>query len=237
MGLRMDNIHMPTIRFGDASPNKASDRTPLLELMTEKDRIQSELSALGSVLESHNVNMNTSLITFDGFPRDDIDIAQIRATRARIIYLGNDYKAIMARIEKGLHEYHAGLAPSSSEAQGCSHVAGPARSSAGPDPKPEVALQSASFAKVNSIVAGSPADDAGLKAGDEIRQFGDVNWMNHEKLSKVAVTVQKNEGRILMVKVMRRGTMNSGVEEHELWLTPRSNWGGRGMLGCHLLPI
>ena len=50
------------------------------------------------------------------------------------------------------------------------------------------------FAKVNSVIPGSPADDAGLKAGDRIRKLGDVNWLNHEKLSKVAETVQRNQG-------------------------------------------
>jgi 26S proteasome non-ATPase regulatory subunit 9 len=50
------------------------------------------------------------------------------------------------------------------------------------------------FAKVNSVVAHSPAEEAGLKAGDMIRRFGNVNWMNHEKLSKVAETVQRHEG-------------------------------------------
>lgn len=65
--------------------------------MAEKDRVEAELTALSSVLESvrraalreascqncvadwkiqHGVNMSTSLTTFDGFPRDDLDIAQ-----------------------------------------------------------------------------------------------------------------------------------------------------------------
>jgi len=43
-------------------------------------------------------------------------------------------------------------------------------------------------------VAGSPAEDAGLRVGDRVRRFGDVNWINHDKLSKVAETVQRNEG-------------------------------------------
>lgn len=50
------------------------------------------------------------------------------------------------------------------------------------------------FAKVNCVVPGSPADQAGLKAGDTIRSFGNINWLNHERLSKVAQTVQENEG-------------------------------------------
>ena len=50
------------------------------------------------------------------------------------------------------------------------------------------------FAKVNSIVTGSPADQAGLHAGDEVVKFGDINWLNHEKLSQVARFVQTHEG-------------------------------------------
>lgn len=50
------------------------------------------------------------------------------------------------------------------------------------------------FAKVNSVVSGSPADQAGLKVGDAIRGFGNINWLNHERLSKVAQVVQENEG-------------------------------------------
>lgn len=56
------------------------------------------------------------------------------------------------------------------------------------------ALVETPFAKVNSVTDGSPAHQAGLKAGDGIRAFGHVNWMNHENLTKVAEVVQRNEG-------------------------------------------
>lgn len=59
---------------------------------------------------------------------------------------------------------------------------------------PDQSLSDTPFAKVNRVEAGSPADDAGLKAGDRIRKFGHVNWINHEKLSKVAEVVQRNQG-------------------------------------------
>ena len=48
--------------------------------------------------------MNTGLTTFDGFPRADIDVAQIRTTRARIVRLKNDYKDVMAKLEVAVHE-------------------------------------------------------------------------------------------------------------------------------------
>lgn len=50
------------------------------------------------------------------------------------------------------------------------------------------------FAKVNSVVSGSPAETAGLKAEDKIRSFGYVNHTNHDGLKRVAECVQGNEG-------------------------------------------
>lgn len=55
------------------------------------------------------------------------------------------------------------------------------------------------FAKVNSVVSGSPADSAGLRAGDEIRNFGYVNKSNNEGLRRLADVVQSNEGVGIMV--------------------------------------
>ena len=127
------------------------------------------------------------------FPRSNSDI--VRTTRARIIYLRNDYKAIMSKIEAGLHDHYAitkeeAAAPSSGTAQraGARSTGRPGASGA------ETNLPDTAFAKVNSVVTGSPADDAGMKAGDEVLRFGLVDFMNHEKLSKVAETVQQNQG-------------------------------------------
>lgn len=96
----------------------------------------------------------------------------------------------MSKIELGLHEHHASYqASNSSLASGSSQE--PMRSGSAAT---DQGLIDTPFAKVNSVVPGSPADDAGLKAGDRVRRFGDVNWLNHEKLSKVAEIVQRNQG-------------------------------------------
>lgn len=185
--------------------------------------------------------MQTPLLTPDGYPRADIDVAQIRTTRARIVRLKNDYKWLMEKIEKGLEDHHADLAnapsvedasngaASSTERTGTGFGAAEASGAA-----PTI---EAPFAKVNSIARSSPAETAGLKVGDKVTRFGYVNWTNHEKLSKVAQVVQFNEGREVPIKVLRAQEGTAASMSVELKLIPRHNWGGRGMLGCHLLPI
>jgi len=59
---------------------------------------------------------------------------------------------------------------------------------------PAVPAIEAPFAKISNIIAGSPAEEAGLRQDDQIRKFGNVTWLNHEKLSRVASTVQSSEG-------------------------------------------
>ena len=122
--------------------------------------------------------MTTSLLTPDGFPRADLDVAQIRTTRSRIIHLRNDYKALMNVIEKAVHahfEYlqNNPLPPSTSTASTNGVFSVPV--------EPAQVLE-APFAKVNSVVEGSPAAQAGLKPQDLIRRFGYVDRRNHEGL-------------------------------------------------------
>ena len=160
----------------------------------------------------HDVDMTTSLTTFDGYPRDDIDVAQstcvlsygfyanqckVRITRARIIHLRNDWKGLIDRIEIALHAHFANqhrnealnIEPGLQAPGGSGSDVRPSVNNV-----PDLTQETRPFAKVNSIVTGSPADQAGLQAGDEVVKFGDINWLNHEKLSQVARFVQTHEG-------------------------------------------
>jgi len=119
----------------------------------------------------------------------------VRTTRSRIIHLKNDYKALMNVIEKHIHEHFARQSELAKEEGSTTNAttlmntdmlsssSSPAAQASGPP-----------FAKVNSVMDGSPADSAGLKAGDEIRNFGYVNHTNHDGLKRVGECVQGNEG-------------------------------------------
>lgn len=94
----------------------------------------------------------------------------------------------MNTIEKHLHEHFASL-------QDTDDVTSPNpanRATMMGDTLPETL--EVPFARVDSVFAGGPADAAGLKAGDEIRNFGYVNKSNHDGLKKVGECVQGNEG-------------------------------------------
>ncbi|KAK5109353.1 hypothetical protein LTR62_007123 [Meristemomyces frigidus] len=236
MGLPMDmdDLHAPTVSSGPTSQptvNGTKDMSSQ-ELIAKKENLEAELSALGSVLESHGVKMDTPLLTSDGFPRADIDVAQIRTTRARIIRLKNDYKGIMAKLEASVQEHFA--AGKTMEGMGSQTRAAPALQ---PGSSTANSAIEPPFARVNSVVPDSPADQAGMKAGDKVTRFGSANWTNHERLSKVAQAVQQNENLVIMVRVLRESSPSTASSSVELQLTPRRNWGGRGLLGCHLVPL
>ncbi|KAE8147494.1 hypothetical protein BDV25DRAFT_160275 [Aspergillus avenaceus] len=240
MGIHMDdNIHAPTVASGPSStgePARDPAKLSMVDLMQEKQRIEEELSALSEVLGSHGVHMSTSLTTFDGFPRDDIDVAQIRTIRAKIIKLRYDHKEVMKHLETGVHAHFANLQRAQEPTSTINNTNGSvgASNSTTESSSSDTGMLSPPFAKVNSVAAGSPADQAGLRLGDTIRSFGSVNWINHERLSKVAELVQQNEGRTLIVKVSRQNEAGS-LAELNLELVPRRDWGGRGLLGCHLV--
>ncbi|KAF8243781.1 hypothetical protein K440DRAFT_34546 [Wilcoxina mikolae CBS 423.85] len=170
--------------------------------------------------------MNTSLTTFDGYPRDDIDVAQIRTTRVRIIHLRNDYKDLMMKIETGLHAHHAALA-AEAEATSASSAEGGNNASNSAD------IQTP-FAKINSVAPNSPAAEAGMQKGDYIKKFGSVNALNHEKLKKLTELVSSNEGKPITVLLSRKET-GSDVDR-EVTIVPRL-WAGTGKLGCYILPL
>jgi len=235
--LRMENLHAPTIPSGPTSSSRGANEIRGLtfgQLQARKDSMEAELRALGSVLDSHGVKMDTPLLTPDGFPRADLDIAQIRTTRTRIIHLRNDYKALMAVIETHIHEHFAKQAQNPTLEEPSSN--GQYVNTTLRDTPSVHQVLSPRFARVNTVAPGSPADSAGLKTGDEIRNFGYVNNTNHDGLKRVGECVMGNDGRDIMVKVSRAVPDAQQRQELQLTLRPQS-WSGRGLLGCHILPI
>ena len=146
----------------------------------------------------------------------------------------------MSRLEKAVHaQFAAQPSPRAQEAA----------SSSGSSRQAETTQADTPLAKVNSVVPSSPAAEAGLLPQDKIARFGSATWLNHDKLAKVAQIVGQSEGVSDDTSARGTSTTNPNVQRQipvtvvrgtdvlQLSLTPRSNWGGRGMLGCHLVPL
>uniref|UniRef100_A0A060TAA8 Probable 26S proteasome regulatory subunit p27 n=1 Tax=Blastobotrys adeninivorans TaxID=409370 RepID=A0A060TAA8_BLAAD len=200
---------------GDAPGN--SER--LKGLINQRSRMESELDDLVEVLASHNADMDTPLVTADGFPRSDIDVSTVRSTRAQIIRLRNDLKSVMAEIESGLHSYFSGQSMPAAGRPG-------APSESEPDDANLIP-----FAHVNSVTPDSPAHRAGLTEGDRILKFGHANAANHNRLSLLGSIVRDNDGKEIPLILQR------DEQQVRVTLIPDSSWPGRGALGCHILPL
>ncbi|XP_073255532.1 26S proteasome non-ATPase regulatory subunit 9-like [Porites lutea] len=201
--------------MADVSMKKVKD------LMAKKDAIEKEIKEFQEVLDSQKgVGMHEKLIDDENYPRSDIDVYTVRVARNRIICLQNDHKALMKEIEQGIHEIHV-KAREQKEKE---------KEDQDEKSMDDVTLRLKAFLRVDSVAEGSPSSQAGLKTGDQILRFGSITSENSQGLHDIASVVQHSKGSPLSVIVEREG------KRHTLSLTPNT-WNGRGLLGCHIVPV
>ncbi|KAF9013267.1 hypothetical protein BDQ17DRAFT_1270817 [Cyathus striatus] len=199
--------------MGMTLPSPDSPMEQARALMARKDAIEAEISTQASVLKANDCNMQTPLVDAEGFPRADVDIYAVRGARVRIIQLRNDLKSVMDDIAKALEQIHAPSLATQTQASS----------------EAEVTLKV--FAKVNDVSPGSPASEAGLQRGDLIVKFGSLvqESFSGSTLQPLAELVAENENKHIIIRALR----DDQTVYHTL--TPRKGWGGRGLLGCHII--
>ena len=67
-------------------------RSSILQLDRQRKDLEDELKELLDVLRGQGVGMEEQLVDEEGFPRNDIDVYQVRHARHRIICIRNDLK-------------------------------------------------------------------------------------------------------------------------------------------------
>ncbi|XP_043581791.1 26S proteasome non-ATPase regulatory subunit 9 [Bombus pyrosoma] len=189
----------------------------VLGLMKDKDKIESDLKALKEILDINHVGMDDPLVDCEGYPRNDIDVYQVRHVRHKIICLRNDHKTLMKKIEEGLHKLHA-LA--GDQAENSLATTAIVQDNAQLDP----------FLKVNLVSPGSPAEIAGIQVDDLILEFGSIDCRNFKSLKDIGTLVQNSRYKTVNIKIKR------GSNIVALTLIPRP-WIGNGLLGCNVIPI
>ena len=87
------------------------------------------------------------------------------------------------------------------------------------------------FAVIDVVSDGSPAQTAGLKVGDAVVSFGSVDTSNFNgDLKAIAGVVQTSQDKSVRVQVVRDRRVVT------LTLKPQ-RWSGRGLLGCNIKPL
>lgn len=105
--------------------------------------------------------MQTALVDSDGFPRNDIDVLQVRHARHQIICLQNDLKSLMRDIESGLHAVHAQPAASANGEASTKMATMDLRAEeAAAVSQPQLSSHSRPFVRVTLVQSSSPAQRA-----------------------------------------------------------------------------
>ncbi|SCU84223.1 LAFA_0D08856g1_1 [Lachancea sp. 'fantastica'] len=179
-----------------------------------KTRIENKLDDLFKRLETQGADLESNLVTPEGFPRSDIDVLQVRLLRRSINMLRNDLRVVINRAQELMASHFQKLDAKTQRVENDSAF--------------EFRIP---FALVTEVISGSPSEKAGLLHHDKLVRFGNIHAGNNQMLSALGLVAKNNEDKALAVRVLR------GDSLLDLTLTPSIKWAGNGLLGCRLVHI
>lgn len=213
-----------------------SDLKPLKDqlksLVTQREMLEIEADAIHSELTSMGPNgelppgLKGDLIDEEGFPRNDIDLYNVRNKRRRLAEINTDHKALMKTVE----------ALTSRIFEIARTTAAQVTTIATEDNSKDSTVRAANepttlvpIAILDVVLDRSPANLAGIRNGDFLLKFGDITATDPNALQSIARLVGNSVSRTIDLLIKRND------ELIEISLIPKT-WGGRGLLGCHLTP-
>lgn len=209
---------MSSLNINEEFPSyKLDEELNYHQLSLIKKQIELQLNTLFDLLQNQfKTDMDTPL-TIDGFPRSDIDVVSVRLIRVEIIRLRNDHKYLLSLIETSLINKFKHTSDNTHDITNNNSFK---------------EIDSAiPFAIIDEVIIDSPAHKAGLQKADKIVVFDkDIHAGNHNKLINLVSRVGAKVDQTIQIKVLRDSPVT-------LELKPTNNWGGRGLLGCKILPI
>lgn len=221
------------------------------QLMKQREELENEADLIKEILLSPGPNgeppagLKDPLVDSEGYPRNDIDLYEIRRKRNRLAVINTDYKNIMKEIEQELHKIYSKDDDPNNNIEVKDEAATVTTTSINEMPTNDLELKLSEtnlpqvppkstialpFAIIDEILPNSPAQVAGLLDGDELIKFGSVDGKMFNPLSYLPNIVTTNVNHPINLIIRRNGI------EIPLTLTPHT-WSGRGLLGCHFTPI
>lgn len=165
---------------------KFDEKSSLEELIAAKKVLETNLGVLFDHLKLHKSDMDTDLLTPDGYPRADIDVLQVRMARAKINVYRNDLKQVLQLIEKHLTERLAVGVPNMERLE--------LEDEANDEINDiDMTQEQVPFAFVSEVTEESPALTAGMIVNDQIISIGPINASNHENLKRLPGFILANE--------------------------------------------
>ncbi|CAH8496184.1 unnamed protein product [Schistosoma turkestanicum] len=213
------------------SANFNSIKSKYDALVDEKNKIEKRISELSEILHQNgNVGLDTPLIDDEGYPRSDIDVALIRITRNNIRCLNTDHKEIMLELETLLHEIHEYARQNPSKNILNDRQIYSSENKQTEDQSSQIAKKC--FLKIDQISSDSIAEQAGLKVGDRIVQFGSVCAENFTSLQDISTVFRNTSpGNCIHMSIVRGDDINNVLSISLLKPT------GTVSLGMHIVPV
>lgn len=224
--------------------SRESLQSDLKALQKEKDDVLAQLNEAMTFLNSTPVGMDQPLIDRNGFPRADCDLYAVKSARHTVNCSRNDLVRLQDTMHRKLELLHTITKDIAEEQmkEDAPYLQKRHRE-AEERRQRDIEMQRVSnlvpLVVVGEVEPNSPAFDGGLRKGQLVLQFGDLNRENMKDRGGIAAmgeVVSQHAGiqKGFSVWIRTRGGKGSSAENgdiSQLFITPMK-WSGRGMLGC-----
>eukprot|EP00298_Acanthocystis_sp_HF-20_P002631 c13038_g1_i1.p1 GENE.c13038_g1_i1~~c13038_g1_i1.p1 ORF type:complete len:201 (-),score=83.86 c13038_g1_i1:12-593(-) len=190
----------------------------LKQKVKERDEMEITIKNLIAELEMTPVGLHGSVVDSEGYPRNDVDIPVIRSKRQQLSRLQNDYKALMEVIEADLHKLHSETKQNQKPAK---------------KEEQEETKKKEHFAVIKIVSHDSPSYHSGLRVGDRVTRFGNIQ--SKANFKDLGSFVASHENKPIQVDIIRKESNGEDVNIN-ISLTP-VKWSGQGLLGCFIEPV
>eukprot|EP00835_Amoeboradix_gromovi_P000756 NODE_28_length_33831_cov_0.361200.p11 type:complete len:217 gc:universal NODE_28_length_33831_cov_0.361200:800-1450(+) len=205
-------------------------REEVLKLDEERKNKTEKLIELTNRLKYLNTDLTEPLV-IDGFPRNDLDLYQVRSVRQEYRQTQNDLYAIDKKIEL--------LLPSVFNSPSPPTAALGSQNAQAQQPRPLIPRQVSNVVLVvNAVDPDSPAGLDGLLRGDQIQSFNDIACTlegNQFCASGFKFDSKDNLLQYFASHIKANLPLTIKVKRLDvpIIITPRQ-WEGVGLLGCHI---